>query len=87
MMQFIGSHVSYSKTQPEGKVVVSFVVDKDGTIDDVTVIKSLDPALDEACVRAVYAMEGKWTPGVQRGKPVPVRYLLPINFSQPKKKK
>ncbi|WP_347158483.1 TonB family protein [Pontibacter chitinilyticus] len=84
MMQFIGSKVTYSNTQPEGVVVLSFIVDKDGTIDSARVIKSLAPALDAASVNAVKAMDGKWTPGVQDGKQVPVRFTLPVKFGQPK---
>ncbi|TPE44274.1 energy transducer TonB [Pontibacter mangrovi] len=84
MMQFIGSQVTYSSAQPEGMVVLSFIVDKDGSIDSVAVVKSLDPALDAACVNAVKAMEGKWTPGVQKGEKVPVRFTLPVKFGQPK---
>ncbi|MCX2739901.1 energy transducer TonB [Pontibacter anaerobius] len=82
MMQFIGSQVTYSNTQPEGMVVLSFIVDKDGSVDSVHVVKSLDPALDAACVNAVNAMSGKWTSGVQKGEPVAVRFTLPVKFGK-----
>ena len=85
MIQHVSSNLSYSG-QKKGKVVISFVVAADGTIDDVQVVKSIEPALDEACVKAVYATNGKWTAGSQDGKKVPVRFVLPINFSKSKKR-
>ena len=61
----------------QGKVYVSFVVDKDGTIDDVKVLRGLGSGLDEEAVRVVKMMP-KWKAGKQRGKEVKVRYNLPI---------
>lgn len=84
LMQYIGSNIKYSKNQPEGKVMVSFVVDKDGTVKDVQAYESLDEALDQECVRVIQETSGKWQPGIQDGKPVAVRYVVPINFKQPK---
>ena len=62
-----------------GKVIVTFVVEKDGTISDINVIKSLNPSFDKEAVRVVQLMP-KWIPGRQRGKNVRVRLTLPINF-------
>ena len=62
-----------------GKVIVTFVIEKDGTISDINVIKSLNPSFDKEAVRVVQLMP-KWIPGKQRGKAVRVRLTLPINF-------
>jgi protein TonB len=69
----------------EGKVFVRFVVMPDGTIDKVEVAKDMTAGggLKEAAVRAVQSMNGmgkKWTPGKQRGNPVPVRIMMPFVF-------
>ncbi|WP_439881779.1 energy transducer TonB [Pontibacter sp. MBLB2868] len=82
MIQHVTSNITYSRSQKKGKLVISFVVAADGSINDVQVVKSLEPALDEACVKAVYATNGKWTAGTQNGKNVAVRFVLPINFSK-----
>ncbi len=63
-----------------GRVVVSFVVDIDGTIKDVEVIGGVDPILDKEAIRVVRSMP-KWKPGKQNGKPIPVRYTTPITFN------
>ncbi|WP_251620883.1 energy transducer TonB [Odoribacter lunatus] len=63
-----------------GKVYVEFVVEKDGSITDVKVVRSVDPSLDKEAVRVVKSMP-KWKPGKQRGKPVRVAYTIPINFT------
>ena len=63
----------------QGTVWLQFVVGKDGSIRDVKVSKSVDPSLDREAVRVVKAMP-KWVPGTQKGKPVSVRYQLPIRF-------
>jgi TonB family protein len=83
MTQFVSARVSYTAEQPDGMVVLSFVVDKDGSVDEVKVIKSLVPELDEACVNAVKETEGRWTPGVHKGENVPVRFTLPLKFGRP----
>lgn len=63
----------------QGRVVVSFVVGKDGHISDVTVLRSVDPSLDKEAIRVVRNMP-RWTPGKQRGEPVRVRYNVPVSF-------
>jgi protein TonB len=63
----------------QGTVFVRFVVYEDGAIKDVTVVRSVHPALDEEAIRVIKAMP-KWKPGKQRGKPVRVQYNLPIKF-------
>lgn len=63
----------------QGRVVVSFVVGKDGHISDVTVLRSVDPSLDKEAIRVVRNMP-RWTPGKQGGEPVKVRYNVPVSF-------
>lgn len=63
----------------QGRVVVSFVVGKDGHISDVTVLRSVDPLLDKEAVRVIRNMP-RWTPGKQGGEPVKVRYNMPVSF-------
>lgn len=63
----------------QGRVVVQFVVNKDGSIVEPKVIKSVDPALDKEAIRVVSAMP-KWSPGRMRGRPVRVRFVLPVTF-------
>ena len=63
----------------QGRVVVSFVVEKDGHISDVTVLRSVEPSLDKEAVRVVRNMP-RWTPGKQGGEPVRVRYNVPVSF-------
>ena len=63
----------------QGRVVVQFVVNTDGSIVDIQVVRSVDPSLEREAVRLVQAMP-RWKPGEQRGKKVRVRFTLPINF-------
>jgi periplasmic protein TonB len=62
-----------------GTVFLTFIVEKDGTVSNVTVVKGVDPILDNEAVRAI-SESPKWTPGLQRGEPVRVRYSIPLNF-------
>lgn len=63
----------------QGRVVVQCVINKDGSVSDVQVLQGVDPSLDKEALRVVSTMP-RWTPGKQRGKPVRVRYTLPITF-------
>jgi protein TonB len=63
-----------------GKVYLTFIVEKDGSVSNVTVVKGVDPLLDDEAVNAI-SESPKWTPGLQRGEPVRVRYSIPLNFS------
>lgn len=63
----------------EGRVIVQFVVGKNGSISNVKVVKSIDPSLDREAVRVVSSMPS-WTPGKQNGTSVNVRYTLPVTF-------
>lgn len=83
LFQYLNASVSYPveahKNKVQGRVICQFVINKDGSIDDVTVVKSVDPHLDAEAIRVIKAMP-EWTPGMQRGKTVRVKYTLPINF-------
>ncbi|MGE5419983.1 MAG: energy transducer TonB [Chloroflexota bacterium] len=64
----------------KGQVVLTFIVETDGTISNVTVVKGVDPLLDSEAIKAIESSP-KWTPGFQRGQPVRVRYAIPLNFT------
>ena len=80
---FLSNNLKYPAVAMEqgiqGRVVTQFVVDKDGSITDVKVVRSLDPMLDKEAVRLVKSMP-KWTPGKLNGSPVRVKYILPLSF-------
>ncbi|MBR5037663.1 MAG: energy transducer TonB [Prevotella sp.] len=84
MLSFLQENVTYPKDAQEkkisGRVLVTFVVEKDGSISNVETVKSVFPSLDEEAVRIVKAMPN-WKPGKQNGKVVRVKYTLPISFS------
>jgi protein TonB len=63
----------------EGKVYVSFVVDTDGSVTDIRIIRGVDPSLDNEAIRVLGSMP-KWKPGRQAGRAVKVNYTLPVNF-------
>ena len=63
----------------EGRVIAQFVVEKDGCISDAHVVKSVSPSLDAEALRIVNAMPN-WIPGRQNGKPVSVKYTVPVSF-------
>ena len=63
----------------QGRVMVSFRVTADGRVADVKVLRGVDPSLDKEAVRVI-TMSPRWSPGRQRNKPVPVRYLFPVTF-------
>ena len=84
MSQFISSNIKYpadaKKQKVDGRVLVKFVVEKDGSITEVKVIKPAFPSLDAEAIRVVKAMP-KWKPGYQNGQAVRVQFAMPINFS------
>lgn len=67
------------KRKIKGKVFLTFIVEKDGSVSNVTVVKGVDPLLDNEAAKAI-AESPKWTPGMQRGQPVRVRFSIPLNF-------
>ena len=82
-MMFLAKNIKYpvaaQQAKIEGRVIVQFVVGKDGSISDVHTVRSVSPELDAEAIRVV-SMMPKWNPGKQRGKAVPVSYTMPIMF-------
>lgn len=64
----------------KGKVVLSFVVEKDGSVSNINVLQGVNPLLDNEAVKVI-SQSPKWSPGLQRGQPVRFRYLIPLDFS------
>lgn len=83
LMQFLSKNIKYPTIAQEngtqGRVIVQFVVNRDGSIVDPRVVKSVDPYLDKEALRVIGTMP-KWKPGMQRGKPVRVKYTVPVMF-------
>lgn len=83
LMKYLSENVKYPVVAQEngvqGRVVVSFVVEKDGHITDVKVVRSVDPSLDKEAARVVKSMPS-WIPGKQNGSAVRVKYNVPVSF-------
>jgi protein TonB len=83
LMSFLSSNIKYPVVAEEngiqGRVIVAFVVERDGSITDVRVVKSVDQSLDKEAVRVVKSMP-RWIPGKQNGSAVRVKYTVPVTF-------
>ena len=83
LMKFLSRNIKYPKEAQDkgiqGRVVLQFVVNKDGSICDSKVVKAVDPQLDAEALRVINAMPN-WTPGKQKGEPVRTRFTLPVSF-------
>lgn len=83
LFQYLSNTIQYpvvaEKNGVQGRVIVTFVVERDGSITDVKVVKSVAPSLDREAVRVVRSMP-KWTPGKQKGDAVRVKYTMPVTF-------
>ena len=83
LMEYLASSIQYPPECKEsciqGRVIVTFVVERDGSISQAKVVKSLDPLLDAEALRVVNAMP-KWIPGRQGGVTVAVKYTIPVTF-------
>ena len=83
LMKYLSGAIRYPAIAAEngvqGRVTVQFVVNRDGSIVDAQVLRGVDPYLDKEALRVINSMP-KWKPGMQRGKPVRVRYTVPVNF-------
>ena len=83
LVSFLAKTIQYPKEAQEkgiqGQVICSFIVEKDGSLSDVTVIRGLDPVLDKEALRVIGEMP-KWIPGTQRGQAVRVKYTVPLAF-------
>lgn len=82
-LKFLGKNIKYpveaQKAGVQGKVIVQFVVEKDGNIANPKVVRSIDPDLDGEAIRVISIMP-KWKPGMQKGQPVRVKYTVPVTF-------
>lgn len=83
LLEYLRKNIKYPaicrENNIQGRVIVSFVVNKDGAIVDPEVVKSVNPSLDKEAVRVISNMP-PWKPGKQRGKAVRVKYTVPVNF-------
>ena len=83
LMQYLAKNIKYPTIAQEygtqGRVIVQFVVNRVGSIVDAKVVRSVDPYLDKEALRVINTMP-KWKPGMQRGKPVRVKFTVPVMF-------
>ena len=83
LLEFLNQNVQYpeeaEKAGIQGRVIATFVVEKDGSVSNAKVVKSVDPLLDAEALRVISAMP-KWKPGKQNGKVVRVKYTVPLSF-------
>lgn len=83
LFKFLSDNIRYPVIAQEngiqGRVICQFVVNRDGSIVDVEVVRSVDASLDREAIRVIRSMPN-WKPGMQRGKAVRVKYTLPVNF-------
>jgi len=83
LLNYLATHINYPAIAQEngikGKVYVSFVIDENGNINNVTLVRGVDKSLDNEALRVIRSMP-KWKPGKQRGKPVKVQFNVPITF-------
>lgn len=83
LMTYLSSNIKYPAEAQEqgtqGRVIVQLVVNKDGSISNIKIVRSVDEALDKEAIRVVEEMPA-WTPGMQRGEPVRVKYTIPVTF-------
>ena len=83
LMEYVSKNIKYPQiareTGVQGRVYVNFVVEPDGSVSNVSVLRGIGGGCDEEAIRVVKSMP-KWKPGKQRGKAVRVSYMLPVNF-------
>lgn len=83
LKSYVASSINYpaevEKAGIQGRVHAAFIVEKDGSVTGARIIRTVDPLLDAEAMRIIRNMP-KWTPGMQDGKPVRVKYLVPVNF-------
>lgn len=83
LMQYLNKNIKYPTIAQEngtqGRVIIQFVVNRDGSVVDPVVVRSVDPYLDKEALRVISTMP-KWNPGQQRGKAVRVKYTVPVQF-------
>ena len=83
LMDFLNENIKYPEQAEregiEGRVVAGFIVERDGSVSNIEILKSVHPLLDAEVVRVLSLMPN-WIPGRQNGQPVRVKYSLPITF-------
>ena len=81
LMKWLSSHVQYPAIESciQGRVIVAFIVEPDGSISNAKLVRSLDPSIDQEALRVVRQMP-KWKPGKQNGAAVRVKYNVPVIF-------
>lgn len=83
LMSYLSKNVKYPeealKDNVQGRVIVGFIVEKDGSVSNAKIIRGVDSALDKEAIRIVMSMP-KWTPGRQNGRNVRTKYNVPVNF-------
>lgn len=83
MMKFLSDNIKYPSEAQEkgvqGRVITNFVVERDGSLSDVKVVRGVDPLLDAESIRVIQSMP-KWKPGTQKGQAVRVRFTLPVVY-------
>ena len=83
LLEYLRKNIKYPaicrENNIQGRVLIQFVVNRDGSIVDPEVVRSVDPHLDKEALRVISSMP-KWKPGLQRGKPVRVKFTVPVNF-------
>ena len=84
LLKYLAANIKYPasavKGKKQGRVIVTFIIQKDGSVAKARIARSVDPELDAEALRIVKAMPN-WTPGTQDGKPVNVKYAIPVVFS------
>lgn len=82
--QYVADNMQYPRLAEEqgiqGRVILSFVVETDGTLSNIEILRSVDGSLDKEALRLIESTSGDWTPGKQHGKPVRCKFTVPVNF-------
>jgi protein TonB len=83
LYRYLGKNLRYPaaarENNTQGKVFVTFIIEKDGSLTDIRVLKSLSPETDAEAIRLIQNCP-KWNPGIQNGRPVRVSYSMPVDF-------
>ena len=83
LFKWLSANIKYPKeaqaNKEQGRVIVRFIIDKDGKVTDAKVVRSISPSLNKEALRLIEAMP-RWKPGEKDGQPVAVRFTLPITF-------
>ena len=83
LLEYLGKNIHYptiaAENNVQGRVIIGFVVERDGSVSDVQVLRSVDPSLDKEAMRVVKSMP-KWIPGKQNGSAVRVKFQVPVTF-------